>query len=356
MHLLAFPLLIVGCSGDPKPDTSDTSDTSGTSDTSIPDTSDTGSGWSLPTVEGLVFQTGFEPDTEHVYVKKTEAPCTDDLWGEDLSVSEKGHWEDDFEGGAFGEGHFCFGGGTRDQRAINLVPDPDDPDNQVLHMWISEPNEVVSDTDDVACNGEASGARKARIQHVLLDNPSLGAFQYRARLRLGDAFQALVDADYEISWMTIGEFWNNQSAEENSFRVTLNLIKPEAKAGAAMYFGVKADKQDDGGGSSDWEEVWPEDIVSDVQVPIGEWFTIEVEVVEGDESTGRVIMHVTKVDGVRYEVADVTGWTHSPDGTADGFKDINTMKIYTSGDIMCGLKDAGFALEAWWDDYAIGAP
>lgn len=87
----------------------------------------------LPEVPNLVFQTGFESATEHVSATDTTAPCTDDLLGVDQSVSEKGDWENDLEGGALGVGHFCFGGGTPAQRGIALVPDPDDPDNQVLH-------------------------------------------------------------------------------------------------------------------------------------------------------------------------------------------------------------------------------
>jgi hypothetical protein len=312
---------------------------------------DTGGNTGLPEVPNLVFQTGFEPDTEHVYTEDTEAPCTDDLWGQDNSVSDKGHWEDDLEGGAFGVGHFCFGGGDRTQRQVNLVADPDDSTNQVLQMWIAEPAENVSDDDDEACNGETTGARKARIQHTLQENPDVRQLDYRTRIRLGDAYQAMVDASFEITWMTIGEFWNNNSADPYSFRVTLNLVK-EAKAGAPLVFGLKSDTQADG--VSSWEEVWEH--VSDVTVPIGEWFTLEVSMTEGDESTGRAQVHVTTLDGTRHEVADISNWTHHPEDPApDGFTDINTLKVYTSGVLMCTLQEMGMELEAWWDDYAIGA-
>jgi hypothetical protein len=216
---------------------------------------------------------------------------------------------------------------------------------------ITEPNENVHDDDDIACNGEAAGDRKARIQHVLIDNPSVSHFDYRVRVRLGESYNDMVEGEDPIVWMTIGEFWNNQSAEENSFRVTLNLVKEEAVAGAPLHFGIKADKQDDG--ASAWDVIW--EIVSDVEVPIEEWFILEVSITEGDETSGRSVVHVTKADGARYEVADQTGWTYSPDGVADGFKDINTMKLYTSGNLMCALKGMDKVLEAWWDDYAIGA-
>jgi hypothetical protein len=348
--MLLVPLLMAACSGGDTGSSDKGSSDKGSDST--PPTDDTGDGAGLPDVPNLIFQSGFEPDTEHVFAEDTTAPCTDDLWGEDSSVEEKGHWEDDLEGGTFGEGHFCFGGGDRSQRQVNLVPDPEDPDNQVLHMQIIEPGENVHDDDEIACNGEADGSRKARIQHTLLNNPNLSRVDYRTRLRVGDAFQAMVDAPFAIDWMTIGEFWNNQSAEADSFRVTLNLVKPESKAGVPFYFGIKADKQLDG--ESTWSLVWEEEIVSNVVVPIEQWFTIEVSITEGDATTGRTTMHVTTEDGTRHQVADVTGWTRSPDGVADGFKDINTMKIYTSGAVMCALKDEGKTLDIWWDDYAIG--
>ena len=124
-----------------------------------------------------------------------------------------------------GESVFCFGEGTADQRSITLTEDPEDAANQVLYMVIHEPNENVHDNDDVACNGEPTGARRARAQHVLQHNSAIEEFNYRVRVRLGDGFQALVDGPYRITWLTLGEFWNNLSTEENSFRVSLNLVK-----------------------------------------------------------------------------------------------------------------------------------
>jgi hypothetical protein len=302
----------------------------------------------------LIFNTGFEDNSTHIFAENTTAPCTDDIRGVDLSVEQNGDWEGDLENGTFGEAQFCFGGGDRTQRGIDFVQDPEHSNNQVMHMWIIEPAENISDTDDIPCNGEADGSRKARIQHVLKDNPHLHAFQYQVKIRLGDGFQTLVDSEYEINWMTIGEFWNNQPSEDHSFRITLNLIKPDNESGTPFYFGLKADKQDEG--ASEWNSAWPEEIISDVEVPLESWFTLDVTIIEGDNENGRAIVHVT-IDGEEFEVADVTGWTHAPsDPNPDGFRAINTMKIYTSGPVMCGLKDLGKTLDVWWDDYKIGVP
>jgi hypothetical protein len=308
----------------------------------------------LPAVPNLVFQSGFENETLHAYTTGGTMPCTDDLLREDLSVDRLGDWENDLEGGPFGQFHFCFGGGNRDQRSINIVPDPDDPTNLVLYGKIVEPNEIVLD-DDFACNNDAQGARKGRIQAVLQDNPNLTRVDYRLRMRLGaDAFNGMVAQDQLIDWMTVAEFWNNQPAENDTFRITLNLIK-EAVAGAPLYFGLKSDKQDNG--SKTWIDVWPGGWdASDVEVPIGEWFTLEMTVIEGNASTGRVIARMTDAAGQIHTIGDVTNWTYSPDGTPDGFKDLNPLKLYTSGALVCELKQAGVPLEIWWDDFAIGSP
>ncbi|MBT3771808.1 MAG: hypothetical protein HOF90_02800, partial [Euryarchaeota archaeon] len=106
-----------------------------------------------------LFNSGFEENSEHVFVENTTAPCTDDIQGTDLSVQQNGDWGGDLEGSFFGDALFCFGGGDRTQRGIDFVQDPDDSTNQAMHMWIVEPAENISDSDDIACNGEDAGSR-----------------------------------------------------------------------------------------------------------------------------------------------------------------------------------------------------
>jgi hypothetical protein len=304
-------------------------------------------------IPNLVFQSGFEDQTQHLFIDTPGVPCTDDLIGRDDSVPAPNHWVNDLEGGVFGNFHFCFGGGDRSQRTIDLVADPDNPSNQVLHGRIIEPGEVVDD-DEIACNDDAPGARKARIQAVLRNNPNLQRIDYQLRIRLGEnALAAIKSQSQPINWLTIGEFWNNQSAEDGSFRITLNLLK-DSGANQPFHFGLKSDKQPDGG--SGWTTVW--DVQSEgetpVEVPLGEWFTLRVTIIEGNATTGRVIVRMTDSQNVVRTIGDITNWTYSPDGSPDGFKDVNPLKLYTSGTLMCALKDAGLPLDIWWDDFAVG--
>ncbi len=303
----------------------------------------------------LVFRSGFEDGTEHHYTEDTEAPCTDDLFGLDTSVESQGDWESDLEGGPYGRFHFCFGGGDRSQRALDLVADPEDAANQVLRGRIFEPNESVSDDDDVACNEAlGTGARKARIHAVLQDGEPVTRLDYRFRVRLGEDAFAAVEADpREVTWMTLTEVWNNLTAEDDTFRITLNLVKAEG-AGEPFRFLLEADRQDDG--DSTWIHVWPEDKQpSEVVVPLGEWFTLDFTFVEGDDAAGRAIATMTDAAGAVHTIADVTDWTYSPTGRPSGFTDLNPLKLYTSGDLMCELSRGGLPLEIWWDDFALGA-
>ena len=321
----------------------------------------------LPSVPNLIFQTGFEPDTEHLFDYSTPAPCTDNLFGVDRSVPDHGDWESDLVGGIFGDAKFCFGGGTQEQRSIALLPDPDDADNQVLLFRIDEPGENVSDNDEIACNDDPTGSRKARIQHVLNENSNLTQLDYRLRMRLGEGFQRFVDQpDLTIDWMTIGEYWSHQTNGDRS-RVTISLVKPDEEG--PFYFAMKADWQlAELSGTSDWTHTWPEAIapdgviVSDIEAPIGSWFMLEVSLTAGDGVTGdpgHLEVHVTLTDGERQEVAVVDDTTVVPggaDANANHFDTISTMKLYTMGALMCGLHDLDppVPLEVWLDDYAIG--
>lgn len=296
----------------------------------------------------LVFQSGFEPDSYHVFDDSIGAPCSDDIRGNDTS-NLLGDWENDLEGDFIVQSMFCFGGGDRTQRGIDLVTDSEVSDNQVLHMWIIDPAENISDSDDIPCNGEGWNERKARVQHVLKGLDGVFGFHYEVRLKLGHSFTNLSESEFEFNWMTIGEFWNNLPAEDYSFRVTLNLIKPDNQSGTPFFFGIKGESQEDG--SSEWVSVWEDAIVTQEVVPIGEWFTLDVTLLEGDQSNGEVILGITR-DGERREFVNLTDWTYHPDDPdPDGFSTLNTMKLYTSGGVMCGLNSEDLVLEAWWDDF-----
>ncbi len=347
--------------------------------------------------EAIFFQSGFE---DGVTTAETGlASCSGDIFGSD--GSEWGDWEADLENSPIDHVRFCYGGDDDygalgwelGQRGISLVEDPDQPGNTVLHTWVAEPAENYGDrdADDAACscvdgvdeNGDicddlptdsdgnpldgydANGTRKGRVQMAIRtdEGSSLSSFSYSVRLRLGEGYERINnDLPQKLEWMTIGEFWNQGPATVGAgdrSRVTLNLVKETANS--QLHFGLKMDIQPDGG--SGWQLAWPERegksdpkyLLSDDPVPVEEWFTLKVNLVAGDATTGRTTVDITQENGQETRIFDVTGATVYPDSLVPGFTTLSPVKLYTAGNLVCWLKNLGLPMDAHWDDFSLSA-
>ena len=391
------PLLIVwllACGADPasstgaegeaeaRPPASDAQTSDGVPSRDVPPAPETDSGasdereistpgepTSWPHVEDLIFAA----NSSDALTISGEGTCYGDIQGDDPSGY---NWDAGLETGApVGELRFYFEGGSEAQRSVRLVDDPEEPTNTVLYTRIDRPNVETGqpcDTEPMSSPCAAAEDTKARIQMVLRDNTELRHFNYQVRLRLGPGFGALKDAamgtgvltdsplvpaeGLSYHWLTIGEFWNNLANEDYPFRITLGALP---KAGEGLRLTLKADKRvTNPDGSYSWEHLWEEPEPSaDFDLPIERWFTLHLRIVEGDETTGKTVLSRVTPDGNLEPLIDVTGVTQHPDEpeeARDGFKDINPIKIYTSGQLLCGLHAAGLPLDIWWDDFAIG--
>ena len=347
-----------------------------------------------PPEDVLVFQSGFGLGV--MAVETGLANCSGDIFGSD--GSEKGDWEADLEAAPVDKVVFCYGGdddyavdgGEVGQRGIDLVADPDQPGNTVLHTWVAEPAENFGghDADDVACscvdgvdvNGtacdglpedamgnpldgyDADGTRKGRVQMAVYadEGAPFASFSYSIRLRLGEGYGRInSDLPQKLNWMTIGEFWNQGPAARglgDRSRVTLNLVKE--RANAPLHLGLKMDIQADG--ASGWELIWPEEAVEHLlsakPVPVGEWFTLTVSLDAGDASTGRTTVDVVYANGEEERVFDVAGETTYPGTSVPGFTTLSPVKLYTGGNLVCWLNGQGLPMDAHWDDFSLSLP
>ena len=295
--------------------------------------------------QSFVFASGFEPGTQIQDIDDLFG----DIIGEDLSVAGPSDWEGDLEGGLFGEFRVYYEGGTLDQRELRLGVDPEDDQNQVLEFILRAPNVAVVDDDEVACN-DPGEERKGRIQAVLRQNANLRQLDYSVRMRLDGGFVLLSGADTPITWLTVAEFWNNLPGQDFSFRVTMNLNKLDAAVGTPLSWGLHGQTNDGDG----WEDVWTHETEpAEIPVPLGEWFELHVGLVEGDAETGRVQVSMDYA-GASYEIIDRAVYTYHPDDPApDGLNDLNPLKLYTSGPLLCAVADAGESLVVRWDDLVI---
>jgi len=73
-------------------------------------------------------------------------------------------------------------------------------------------------------------------------------------------------------------------------------------------------------------------------VPVGEWFTLKVRLVAGDDSKGRTIVDFIREKGDETRIFDVTGAIVYPDGAVPGFTTLSPMKLYTGGNRVCWPK------------------
>jgi len=317
----------------------------------------------------LFFQSGFEEGVSAVELGT--AKCSGDIQGSDGAF--KGNWVDDLETAPIAEGRMCYGGADDCalagdavcQRGMERVDDPQDASNTVLRTWIAEPAEEVNDPDDMPCSGanglDTAGSRKSRAQFTLIAQTPVPAFVYSVRLRLGEAFTVIhEELGMDLDWMTIGEFWNvgpqNINMGDRS-RVTVNLVKETASE--PFKFGLKGDYQPDG--TTGWTSLWsggPGHLVSDQVVPIGEWFTLRIEVVAGDANVGRTVVDFTPDGGETVRLFEVSDATIYPGTDILGFTAIQPVKVYTAGNLTCWLKaqTPSHPLEAWWDDFALYLP
>ena len=330
----------------------DTSNVNDTSDTS----NSTTQMHAWEEIDNVHFSSGFEGNLS---ISMNSDGLFGDITGSDsLTMND---FQSDLEQLPFGEFRFYFEGGTEDERFIDRVPDPDNPENMVLLTQINKANVNVSD-DDTPCNGETVSARKSRIQGVLRDNVDLTSFEYQVRFRLGDGFNLINSQSSTLEWMTIGEFWNNLANVEDPFRITIGVHKLDSGPGLSLI--AKADDRvENPDGSYDWNHVWPSTVVAQsngtpIIIEPEQWYTMHVELKEGNASSGYFSVKIAESGTELETVIEVNDFTHHPEPTVaiDGFRDINPIKLYTFGQVACDLNGLGNALQIYWDDFAIGIP
>ena len=324
----------------------------GDADTSTADTGVDGG----TAVYRSIFSTGFEGTSEVVVI--------DSEFG-DITGSEPERANSDFElienSAPIGELRLYFEDGTPADRYAIIEEFPVSTANRALLTQVDLPAIVdeanhASEATDVACNDDPPGSRKGRIQVVMRNNVALREFEYTVRLYLGAGFRALASSPRQNHWMTIGEYWNNLARQPNPFRISLGLHNHADRPGELSWV-LKADERRvDTGGTLRWFHVWDgEEQVADEAVPLEEWVTIRVRVVEGDRDSGRVTLWRIDDTGTEHVLIDVHDITHDPDDAEpDGFADINPIKLYTSGEVICGVQaGASVPLQIWWDDFEL---
>tara|TARA_B100000809_G_scaffold117833_1_gene116172 strand:+ start:101 stop:1033 length:933 start_codon:yes stop_codon:yes gene_type:complete len=266
-----------------------------------------------------VFSSGFEPTVSIIDVNENFA---------DIIGSDGLDWESDLEdNGSFGNFRIFYEGGDESQRSASII---EYRGGHVLEFRLAEAN--VND-------GE-----KGRVSTSLTNNVNLTYFTYSIGVNMTGAFDLISPAEGRLTWMTIAEFWNDKAQTEHAFRITLAIHKEDTTPNTPLSWALHGQTQNTS--TLLWDDVWAQ--TSDESVPIHNWFTLQVEMLEGDAEHGQIL--VKKDETILF---DVHNWTHHPeDTTPGGFDNLNMMKLYTSGDVLSMLPE-GSAFVILWDDFSL---
>ena len=266
-----------------------------------------------------VFTSSFEPDVSIIDVNDKYA---------DIIGSDGLDWESDLEdNGSFGNFRIFYEGGNASQRSASII---EHQGEHVLEFRLAEAN--------------VNEGEKGRVSTSLTNNHNLTHFTYSVGVNLTGAFDLISPAEGRLTWMTIAEFWNDKAQTEHAFRITLSINKQEAAANTPLSWALQGQTQNQS--TLLWDDVWTE--TSDESVPIHNWFTLQVVMLEGDAEHGQVL--VKKDETILF---DVHNWTHHPeDATPGGFDNLNLMKLYTAGEVLSMLPE-GSAFVILWDDFSL---
>jgi hypothetical protein len=250
----------------------------------------------------LLFNSGFEPGSE-IFHRSDPFTGDDKIRGQDTSVAPPNDWINDIDNSEYlGSFSLQYQGGDTTRRVARIIPEPGNPDNNVLMFRIHEP--WVN----------ASGSRLARIQANLYDSDFVGKsiteYYQTVRLFLHEDMEHLKNYPNRIHWLTIFEAWNNRSwgGTPNAYRLTVGINKTSA-ASRDLIFSVIGEDHGNGG----YTELWSE-LNEDHPIPVGQWLDLEFYMKEGNDETGRFYMTMTPEGEDKIVLFDLHEYTPCPPG------------------------------------------
>ena len=233
-----------------------------------------------------------------------------------------------------------YEGGTSMDRFAQVAADPTKPGNNVLQYWLKE----------ALIPGQTPGSLKGRIQMNLANlNAALVYQRYRMYLPADlDLYRAYPKSN---TWFTINELWAGAPWKGDAwpFRISLNIVK-QTGVGSPLWFAASASVDVDGV----WRSVWT-GVNETFEVPIGEWFDMEMGYKQGDANTGRFYLAVKREsDAVKTVVLNVTNWTYHPLAPQPvPLTHWQPLKLYLSSDIVDYVRNNGGVTQVYWDDLEI---
>jgi len=168
------------------------------------------------------------------------------------------------------------------------------------------------------------------------------------RMKLHPDLAHLSNYSNSIRWMTVFEMWNLRDATQGgdpagSSRISLSLFK-ETGTGQPLYWHVA------------YEEMQPSESVKwqnkgTAKIPFGVWFTLDILVVRGIGTAGKVKVVMQEDGGQPITVFDINNNTIYRNRTDLRIKQWQVFKLYASDPIMDYMRNSGKEMSIQYNDF-----
>jgi hypothetical protein len=250
----------------------------------------------------------------------------------DLRGSDRGSgprsFTNDLESFPFGDFSLEYAGGTAAQRSARLEFERGKSSNRVLRFALSESNAANS----------AGQPSQGRVQATLVSKGEVKELYEKVRVRLGPNFRFIAVSSSASDGIKIAELAG----------ASLKIVRSAGGPGS-LRLAVSG-------------PAWSV-LSGDGEIPIDQWFTLEIDFKPGDEKTGRLFVAITTDEGRRRVLIDdsprrTLALAHGSEGTAGegaslGLKTLELMKLEASQELLSPLKASGGPLVIEWDDLEI---
>jgi hypothetical protein len=154
-----------------------------------------------------------------------------------------------------------------------------------------------------------------------------------------------------IHWWTVMEWWEHRNHDKSGDRAgqcrwTLGWSKERGR-GKPFYWHLNAEYMQPT--EQKFHNIWPSKYNRDVPCPIGEWCTLEAFFQSDVGSNGRIWVALTRNDGARQVIFDVSESTRHP---ADPLplRGWQFFKLYTSDRLIDFIRNDGGHVQVYFDD------
>ena len=230
--------------------------------------------------------------------------------------------------------------GTIADRYARLTQDPKDSNNQVLHYWLR----------NAAIPCVFKSHKKGRIQIAINPrdaNVGLPSFYSKCRIYLHPDIALLkkypINGDRFWSDITIQQLWMGAEGEAAPAQISLH-VGPDPTNGKLRISASCSNTKN----KSFWNSV-----NSNIELPVGEWITMETGYVMGDAKSGRFKVVINSPSLKKPITAiDVTNVTYNPKAAKPiGLSHWQPLKFYTSDNIINFIRNNGGVTQIYWDDF-----